>query len=91
MEHLAHMDEVDGGYHMWDGGISGLYMVFWMIFGVALISLTVLGLVKLFGDKYGVKNNQEKSPLDVAKDRYAKGDINKKEFEEIKTNLNDKN
>jgi len=51
--------------------------IFWII-------VIVLVLRLIFGTRYGGGGNKA---IDIAKERYAKGEITKKEFEEIKKNL----
>ena len=72
---------------MWHDGM-GWWMVFgglWMlIFGVGLIGLIVWGITKL-SQRNGSTPRQ--SPLDVAKERYAKGEISREEFEQLKKDL----
>ena len=66
------------GWWMWFGGI-------WMfIFWGGLIALIVWGITRLIRrDSPTTKH----TPLEVAKERYAKGEINKQEFEQIKKDL----
>ena len=76
-------------WHMWDMPIGmGWWMVFgglWMVvFWGGLIALIVWGVTKLFRRSDSVPKHD---PLDVAKERYAKGEISKKEFEHIKKDL----
>jgi putative membrane protein len=67
-------------------------MGWWMVFGVIImilfwggvIALIVWGIRKL--TSHGVSIDKP-SPIDIAKERYAKGEISKEEFEEIKKNL----
>lgn len=59
---------------------GGIFMLLWW----ALIIAAVVALVKWFWDK---SKNGGKSPLDILKERYAKGDIDRKEFEEKKKDL----
>ena len=66
----------------------GWWMVFgglWMvIFWGGIIALIVWGITKLAkrGD-----SAPKRDPLDVAKERYAKGEITKEEFEQLKKDL----
>ncbi len=60
---------------------GGLFMV---IFWGGLIALIVWAIVKL--NRRG-ETTQKHSPLDVAKERYAKGDISREEFEQLKKDL----
>ena len=60
-----------------------LILIFWIIF-IALLARVII--------KFVLKENSlfslEKNPLEIVKLRYAKGEINKSKFEEIKKELN---
>jgi len=68
------------GYSGW-GGFGWIFMiVFWV-----LIILGVVALVRYLG-RSG-QQQDHRTPLDILKERYARGEINKKEFEEKKKDL----
>ncbi|HJZ23172.1 MAG TPA: SHOCT domain-containing protein [Candidatus Babeliales bacterium] len=68
------------GYSGW-GGFGWIFMiVFWV-----LIILGVVALVRYLG-RSG-QQQEHRTPLDILKERYARGEINKKEFEEKKKDL----
>ncbi len=76
-------------FHMWETPIGmGWWMVFGGLFMVlfwgGLIALIIWGFTKLLrrGD-----SAPKRDPLEVAKERYAKGEIPRKEFEQIKKDL----
>jgi len=72
----------------WYGGM------WWMIFGgffmlvfwVGIIVLVVWGVKKLL-EARGSNTSQKRDPMDIAKERYAKGEISKEEFAQIKKDL----
>lgn len=71
-----------GGWGM--GGYLGMF-VFWIIGILFLVWL----IKELFSGKENgtinsIENATEKSPMDILKERYAKGEITKKEYEEKK-------
>jgi putative membrane protein len=73
-------------FHHWFWG-GGLW--FGWFFWVAIIALVIYLVVN-----HGNKNNQiylppspPDSPLDILKKRYAKGEINKEQFEQMKKDL----
>lgn len=74
-------------WHMWDMPIGvgwwtafgGLWMV---IFWGGLIALIVWGITKVSG-----RGDSRNAPLDVAKERYAKGEISREDFEQLKRDL----
>jgi putative membrane protein len=75
---------------MWDWSYSmnGWWMVLggimMVVFWGGLILLVVWGIKKLTERPGG---REEHTPLDIAKERYAKGEISKEQFEQIKKDL----
>jgi putative membrane protein len=69
------------GYGMGYGGIF-IGLLFWIV----LIVLAYF-LIKSLIEKNKAQDVVHKSALDIAKERYAKGEITKEELEEIKKNL----
>jgi putative membrane protein len=68
-------------------GSSELIMIFGVfIVWIPIIVLAYLGIRYLINRKK-TRSYEGKSTLDLAKERYAKGEITKEEFEEIKRNL----
>jgi putative membrane protein len=58
----------------------------WMIFIWVLVVLGVVYLVKLIAAS-AKRAEQQETPLDILKKRYAKGEISKEEFEKIRDEL----
>ena len=68
------------GYGMMGGFGGGLMMiVFW-----ALLIVLVVWIVKEISGRH---SNSDSKALDILKERYAKGEINKEEFESKKKDL----
>jgi len=62
-------------------GLGSLFMiVFWVII-IALVTWLIVRFVR--SGQY----TTSQSPLDIAKTRYAKGEITREEFEQIKKDL----
>jgi len=67
------------------GGAMGWWMIVWMVvFWGGLIALIVWGIKKLT-ERDG--STSTRNPLDVARERYAKGEISREEFEQLKKDL----
>ena len=73
------MENMGGGF--WIGHGLGMVMGWLLLFG--LIALVV---ISFFGQGNQL-NNPEESPLEIAKRRYAKGEISKEAFEALKKDL----
>lgn len=72
------------GFGMWGGG-------FWMIvFWIAVVVLAVWFLRSLFSQQ-PQSDAQVRSPRDIAKARYASGEISRDEYQEILNTLKEKN
>lgn len=70
---------------MMDGngwGFGILMLLFWLVFFVVIALITV----RLLRD-YGAGGRSHKDPMDIAKERYARGDITKEQFEQLKRDL----
>ncbi len=66
------------------GGFSWIFMILWWALIIAGIIALMRWLVK---DQSRKTQEYGNTPLEILKDRYAKGEINSKEFEERKKNL----
>ncbi len=84
-----------GGWHMGPGMMGGWGMGwFGSIFMLVLGVLVIVGLVFLTRwliqtTKGGAEVTHSPRALDILKERYARGEINKEEFEEKKRDLKD--
>jgi putative membrane protein len=77
-----------GNYDMMDGGSWGwgwVMMIFWIVAIVFVVSLIARSVG--WGRNTGGRNNDD--ALEIAKKRFASGEINKKEFDEIRKDLQD--
>lgn len=79
---------MDGQAYGWMGlGMIGV-ILFWILV-IAFIIVLILALVKRLTGSSGLlsKQPQEKTALDLLKERYARGEIDRHEFEQKKSDL----
>lgn len=76
-----------GSWNMMGGGWGGFGVLSWlsMLFFWILLILGVIALIRYLA-RTG-QNKDERTPLNILKERYARGEIDKKEFEEKKKDL----
>jgi len=74
-------------WHVHDG--MGWWMVFWMVvFWGVIVALVVWGIRRLTErgrSELGI--SEQRDPLDIAKQRYAGGEISREELDQIKNVL----
>lgn len=81
------------GPHMWNGGWYGWF--FGPIMMIVFIAVTVVGVVLLVRWLGGIGHggaphaSPGKTPLDILEERFARGEIDKEEFEERRRLLKD--
>mgnify|MGYP001078000422 CR=1 FL=1 len=84
-------DRYDWGHPMmgWGWGWGG--MIFGPIFMILVLAVTIAVAVLLVrwiaGPAQGPQHPQGRSPLDILKERYARGEIDKEEYEERRRTL----
>ncbi len=79
---------IGGGGNPMMGGWNSFGILGWLpmlVFWILLIG-GVIALIRYLGSSQG-NGREEKSPLDILKERYARGEIDKKEFEQIKKEI----
>jgi len=63
-------------------GYNSFWNTFWLVFLIGLISLIVWLIYK-----FTKKGEESETPINILQKRYARGEINKKQFEEMKKEL----
>lgn len=82
--YLAHLND---SYHMdtGDWGFGFLMMLIWALFVTGIVILAVKGTAASSN-----RQNKDDDSLTIAKNRYAKGEITKKEFDQLTKDLSSK-
>jgi putative membrane protein len=74
-------------FMMWDDGIGWVWLFNWLVmivFWGGLLVLVIWGITKLARSGSPPSRN---NALDIAKERYARGEIAKEEFDQIRKDL----
>ena len=75
----------------WGSGMGGLGMIIGGLFGLAVlvgVIFLVIWAVRKGTGSHGMDSGVPgRTPLDIAKERYAKGEITKEQFEQIKKDI----
>lgn len=82
------LPQVKGGGDLMMGYGWNSFSAFGWLFMIFFWLLLILGVIALIRYLYKPGSSKEgKSPLDILKERYARGEINKNEFEEMRKDL----
>jgi putative membrane protein len=82
----------EGAYghgHMWGGGAHWIFGPVMMILFVALIVAVVVLVVRWLGGARGGAGARPKAAQDIIEERFARGEIDKEEFEQRRQALRD--
>jgi len=71
-----------------DGGFMGFGGGFMWIFWIVLI-VVIIALVRGLGGSGTITNTNQRTPLQLLEERYAKGEIDEQEFEQRKRKLSE--
>ena len=72
--------------HLYDGHFGGMHLIWWIIW---IIFLTWIFFIPT--DIPYQKKSRQENPLDILKQRFAKGEISREEYEESKNILKSDN
>ncbi len=74
--------------HDWgDWGFGFGHWAFGIVFWIVLIALVAFALMGLTGSRRGNGAGPSKNALDILKERYARGEIDKDEYERMKKDI----
>ena len=67
------------------GGMMGWWAILWMVIFWGAVVALIIWIVKKLTERGG--SAEKHDPLGIAKERYAKGELSREEFEQIKKDL----
>jgi putative membrane protein len=73
------------GYGMMGGSYMASYGWIFQLLIILVLIFIVIWLLR--GERFGYGVNRDEPPLEIAKRRYAAGEITKKEYEQLKRDL----
>jgi len=72
---------------MWHGNLHGWGMGLGWIVGLAILGIIIWLVIRVVNQNPSQKQTDRGSALDILKERYARGEINKEEYEEKKKDI----
>jgi putative membrane protein len=76
---------MDGWY--FGGWMMAAWALVFIIFWAAVITLIIWAIRKFSNRDSGMTSSVRQTPLEIARERYAKGEITKEQFEQLKRDL----
>lgn len=77
------------GFSQFGWPVMGLMMLSMILFWIAII-LGIVWLVRWMGDQSDRTRHEEVNPLEIIRRRYARGEINREEYERLRQDLEPK-
>jgi len=71
--------------HLYDGHFGGMHLVWWIIW------IIVIAWIFFTPYSFPFQRTKKENPMDILKNRFAKGELTKEEFEESKRILKSEN
>ncbi len=68
--------------HFYEGHFGGMHLIWWIVWLVFIVWIFFIP------SDIPYQKSKKQDPLDILKERFAKGEISKEEFEESKKLLN---
>ena len=78
---------MNNGYYGGMGGFGFLGFLFMILWWAFIIALVIAAIKWLTRGSRGSRSTGEKSPMEILKERYARGEITKDEYQEIRKEL----
>jgi len=78
---------MNNGYYGGMGGFGFLGFLFMILWWAFIIALVIAAIKWLTHGSRGSRGAGEKSPMEILQERYAKGEITKDEYQEIRKEL----
>ncbi len=76
----------DWDWHSWTWGM-GIMMFLMIVFWSVVVGFIVWLIVRLTKSGTGGSTEKKRTAIDIARERYAKGEITKEQFDQIKKDL----
>lgn len=72
---------------MWHGNLHGFGMGWGWISGLIILAIIIWLVIRIVNQNTSQKQTDRRSALNILKERYARGEISKEEYEEKKKDI----